>query len=90
MGFATIADVANEGGLNNLGNPGLHAIATVYEGCWMESYNTTYQVDQAAVTEDSTISVTDIFDVSGSIYGDFLDSGLNSGDVTGRSLLYTI
>ena len=90
MGFATIADVANEGGLNNLGNPGLHAIATVYEVCWMESYNTTYQVDQAAVTEDSTISVTDIFDVSGSIYGDFLDSGLNSGDVPGRSLLYTI
>jgi len=88
-GFATKADIPNEGGLNNLGNPGLLAVATVYEGCWMESYNTAYTVDTAAVQEDCSITVTDIFDVSGSIYGEFLDSGLNSGDKTGRSLLYS-
>src|SRR5208337_3199350 len=89
VGFATLADIPNEGGLNNLGNPGLLAVATVYEGCWMESYNTAYTVDTAAVQEDCSITVTDIFDVSGSIYGEFLDSGLNSGDKTGRSLLYS-
>jgi hypothetical protein len=88
-GNAILADIPNEGGLNNLGNPGLFAIATVYEGCWMESYNTSFTVDTAAVTEDTTISVTDIFDVAGSVYGEFLDAGLNSGDKTGRSLLYT-
>lgn len=91
VGFATQADIPNEGGLNNLGNPspGLFAVATVYEGCWMESYNTAYTIDTAAVQEDCSITVTDIFDVSGSVYGEFLDSGLNSGDKTGRSLLYS-
>jgi hypothetical protein len=89
VGQATLADIPNEGGLNNLGNPGLLAIATVYEGCWMESYNTAFTVDTAAVTEDCTITVTDIFDVAGSVYGEFLDAGLNTGDATGRSLLYS-
>lgn len=89
VGFSIKADIPNEGGLNNLGNPGLYAIATVYEGCWMESYSTNYQVEQAAVSEDCSITVTDIFDVAGSVYGEFLDSGMNIGDKTGRSLLYT-
>lgn len=89
IGQATVADVPNEGGLNNTGNPGLFAVATVYEGCWMTSYNTAYQVETAAVAEDCNIQVTDIFDVSGSVYGEFIDSGNNSSDATGRSLLFT-
>jgi hypothetical protein len=89
LGQATLADIPQEGGLNNLGNPGIYCVATVYEGCWMESYNTSYTVDTAAVAEDCTITVTDIFDVSGSVYGEFLDSGLGPGDVTGQSLLYS-
>lgn len=83
------ADVPNEGGLNNLGNPGLYAVVTVYEGCWMNSYNTAYQVEQAAVTEDCNITVSDIFDASGSVYGEFIDSGNNKGDATGRSIRYS-
>ena len=86
---ATTASVPAEGGLNNLGNPGLLCVATVYEGCWMESYNSTYAVDQTAVTEDCTIIVTDMFDISGSVYGEFIDSGNNNSDLTGRSLLFT-
>jgi len=86
---ATVASVNAEGGLNNLGNPGLLCVATVYEGCWMESYNSTFNVDQAAVTEDCNIVVTDIFDISGSVYGDFIDSGNNQNDSTGRSLIFT-
>lgn len=89
VGQATVADIPNEGGLNNTGNPGLFAVATVYEGCWMTSYNTAYQVETAAVAEDCNVQVTDIFDVSGSVYGEFIDSGNNSGDATGRSLLFT-
>jgi hypothetical protein len=83
-GQATSAAVPNEGGLNNLGNPGLFAVATVYEGCWMSDYGTGYTVDTAAVNEDATIVCTDIFDVAGSVYGEFIDAGLNSGDKTGR------
>jgi hypothetical protein len=83
------ADIPNEGGHNNLGNPGLLAVATLYEGCWMESYNTAFTVDTASVQEDCSVAVTDIYDVAGSLYGEFLDAGLNSGDATRRSLLYT-
>ncbi len=86
---ATPAAENPEGGLNNYGNPGLLCVATTYEGCWMESYNSTYNVDQAAVTEDCTIVVTDVFDVSGSVYGEFLDSGNAPSDVTGASLLFS-
>jgi hypothetical protein len=89
-GGPILADIPNEGGLNNTGNPGLYCVATVYEGCWMESYNTNYTIDTAAVAEDCTVTVTDIFDVSGSIYGEFLDAGLNKQDTTGRSLLYSV
>ncbi len=89
VGQATAADIPNEGGLNNLGNPSLFAIATVYEGCWMETYNTGFTTDTAMVQEDCTVIVTDIFDVAGSVYGEFLDAGMNSGDATGRSLLYS-
>ena len=86
---ATKAEVPSEGGLNNLGNPGLFAVATVYEGGWISNYNTAYNVDQAAVSEDVTITVSDVFDISGSVYGEFIDSGLNAGDVTGHSIRYS-
>ena len=86
---ATKAEVAGEGGLNNLGNPGLFAVATVYEGCWISNYSTAYNVDQAAVSEDVSITVSDVFDISGSVYGEFIDSGLNAGDVTGHSIRYS-
>lgn len=82
------ADVPNEGGKNNLGNPGLFAVVTVYEGCWMESYSSNYQVEQAAVAEDATVQVSDIFDANGSVYGEFIDAGLNKSDKTGRSIRY--
>jgi len=86
----TKADIPNEGGFNNLGNPGLYAVATIYEGCWISNYTTGYVIETAAVNENVTISVTDIFDCSGTVYGEFLDSGLGPGDATGQSLLYTI
>jgi len=86
---AIAADIPNEGGINNLGNPGLLAVATLYEGCWMSNYSTAYTIDTAAVQEECTVMVTDILDVAGSLYGEFLGAGLNSGDATKRSLLYS-
>lgn len=88
VGQAVSADVAAEGGLNNLGNPGLLAVVTVYEGLWIESYSTGFQVDQAAVTENATLMVSDVYDIAGSVYGMFIDSGLNKGDKTGRSIRF--
>ena len=54
----------------------------------MESYGEAFQVEQAAVTNDTTIIVRDVFDVSGSVYGEFVDSGNNYTDITGRSLMF--
>lgn len=78
------ASSPNEGGLNNNGNPGLQAIITVFEACWMESWSTDYGVDTAVVTENCSIMASDVYDTV-SMYGDFIDSGLNKGDSTGRS-----
>lgn len=85
---AVQAAVPNEGGLNNLGNPGLYCVATMFEGCWIESYSSAFQAEQAVVSEDVTILVTDIFDISGSVYGEFIDAGNSPSDVTGTSLLF--
>ena len=38
--------------------------------------------------ENATVVVSDVFDVAGSVYGEFIDAGLNKGDVTGRSIRY--
>jgi hypothetical protein len=86
---ASQAAVNAEGGVNNLGNTTpLYCVATVYEGCWMNDYSTSYAIETAAVNEECSITVTDIFDISGTVYGEFLDSGNNSTDVTGRSLIF--
>ena len=89
IGDATHANVNPEGGLNNLGHPGLYCVDTLYEGCWMSSYSSTYAIATAAVTEDATITCTDIFDISGSMYGEFIDSGNDQQDVTRRSLIFS-
>lgn len=86
---ATTASVPAEGGLNNLGNPGLLCVSTCYEGCWMNDYSVSFQIEQAAVSEDCSITVTDVFDISGSVYGEFIDSGNSASDVTGASLIYS-
>jgi hypothetical protein len=40
------------------------------------------------VSEDVTVQVSDVFDIAGSVYGEFIDGGLNSGDATGRSIRF--
>jgi hypothetical protein len=85
---ATKGDVDNEGGLNNLGNPGVDAVATIYEGCWINNYQSSFTVEQAAVTEEVGVTVHDVYDIAGSCYGEFIDSGNNAGDATGRSIMY--
>lgn len=50
-------------------------LLTFYEGCWMSSYNASFTSDAAMVTENSSVTVTDIIDGL-SQYGEFIDSGL--------------
>ena len=85
---ATVAPIPAEGGLNNLGNPGLLCVATLFEGCWMNDYSVDYAIETAAVAENCSITCTDIIDVSGTVYGEFLDSGNSPSDVTGASLIF--
>lgn len=35
-------------------------LVTWFEGCWFESFNVTYPVDSAAISEESTLKVTDV------------------------------
>ena len=68
-----------EGGLNNDGAPSnLRAVFTIYEGCWMESYDYEFSNDNVIVTENCGIQVSDLFDGQNSVYGNFIDAG-NSG-----------
>jgi len=39
-----------------------NAVMTYYEGCWFNSYSTTYTTDTTAVAENASITVTDITD----------------------------
>ena len=54
-------------GLND-GTYGFIAVVTWYEGCWFSSYSTSHSVDQAAITEQATLMVTDV-------------SGYKNGDI---------
>jgi len=88
-GDTDIAHVPPEGGLNNLGASTLYCVTTLYVGCWMSNYSSSYQISTAVVNEDCTVMVTDVIDNSGSVYGEFIDSGNTKNDVTGRSVLYS-
>lgn len=55
----------------------VRALFTFYEGCWFESYNTSFTSDAGMVAENSSIKVTDVIDGI-SQYGEFpqYDTGL--------------
>lgn len=59
--------------------PGLienvRCLLTIFEGCWMNSYNASYTSDAAIVAENSSVTVTDVID-GVSAYGEFSDTGL--------------
>jgi hypothetical protein len=78
-----------EGGLNSMGDPGdIRAVFTIFEGCWMESYDYTFNNENIVVTENCGIQVSDVFDGNDSVYGMFIDSGNNKSDATGRSMRF--
>jgi hypothetical protein len=56
------------------GNRGHSAIITIYEACWFNDWNTTYTKDQGFITENGTMTISDIHDFS-SVYGEFLATG---------------
>ncbi len=51
------------------------ALLTFYEGCWMNSYSTSFTSDAAMVAENSSVTVSDIIDGI-SQYGEFINTGL--------------
>ncbi len=53
----------------------IKALFTFFEGCWLNSYSASYTSDAAIVTENSSVTVTDIID-GVSQYGEFVDTGL--------------
>jgi hypothetical protein len=43
------------------------AISTLYAGCWITNYSTSYTADTAIIAEEVNLSVTDIFAVTASV-----------------------
>jgi hypothetical protein len=72
-----IKEAANQKNASTL----VKALMTYFEGCWLNSYGTSYTSDAAIVTETSSVTVTDIVD-GVSEYGEFLngDTGLSLMD----------
>jgi hypothetical protein len=60
----------------------IRALFTFFEGCWFNSYSASYTSDAAMVTENSSVTVTDIID-GRSEYGEFIDTGLAPIDSNG-------
>jgi hypothetical protein len=59
-------------------------LLTFFEGCWFESYNTSYTSDAAIVAESSSVKVSDVLDAtSDKLYGEFIDTGLAPIDANG-------
>lgn len=53
----------------------IRALFTYFEGCWFNSYSASYTADAAMVSENSSVTVTDV--ISGTDdYGEFIDTGL--------------
>lgn len=70
----------------------MRALFTFFEGCWLNSYSTSYTADAAIVAENSSVTVTDIID-GRSQYGEYIDTGLapiqsNGAAGTGFSLRF--
>lgn len=57
---AGIVRSSDEFDLNSQDGTALDAIVTLYEGCWMSDYSTSYASDTALVQESVTLNVTDI------------------------------
>jgi hypothetical protein len=70
----------------------IQALFSFYEGCWFNSYSASYTSDAAIVSENSSVTVTDVLDGT-SAYGEYIDSGLapigaNGGAGKGYSLRF--
>lgn len=61
--------------IDNAATNSIQALFTFYEGCWIESFNSSFTSDAAIVAENTTIKVTDVID-GRSNYGEYIDSGL--------------
>jgi hypothetical protein len=80
-----------EGGLNNDGAPAnLRAVFTMFEGCWMDSYDYEFNNENVVVTENCNIQVSDLWDGPvNSVYGQFLDAGNSGANGSSRSQRFT-
>jgi len=67
----TYPQVTGPGGLVTGGHT---VIVTMYEACWWNNWSAQISADQAMITENGSMTVTDVHDFS-SIYGEFLPSG---------------
>ena len=77
--LAPIPQATNQGSVtpnNDQASNSVQALFTFYEGCWFNSYSASFTSDAAIVTENGSVTVTDVVDGT-SQYGEFINSGLS-------------
>jgi hypothetical protein len=75
-GASAVKSAAVPGNMpDNLLTNSIKALFTFYEGCWINSFSSSFTSDAAIVAENTSITVTDIIDGVSS-YGEYIDSGL--------------
>lgn len=77
--FSELSSSENTGPKNAVTQPTsggtVKALFTFFEGCWMNSYSSSYTSDAAIVAENSSVTVTDIITGTDQ-YGEYIDTGL--------------
>jgi len=66
--FPTVTEISG------VSSGGHTALISLYEACWWQGWNATFNRDTAIITENGDLAITDIHDFS-SIYGEFLATG---------------
>lgn len=61
-------------GVSGMVDGGHTVIVTLYEACWWNSWSATISADQAMISENGSMTITDVHDFS-SIYGEFMPTG---------------
>lgn len=68
----------------DVGESNIKALFTFFEGCWMESYGTSFASESGMVTNNCGIKVSDVVDGT-TLYGEYMNTGLAPG-VDGNSV----
>jgi len=73
-GVGSVTYPASQSGGGSDGQGAHTVLITMYETCWWNDWNASFTRDQAMISENGTMTITDVHDLQ-SVYGEFLATG---------------